>query len=165
MVLSVALQATVLLAGCTSADDGGALGEAVVQTCPLSTAAPLEHEGDSPLRRDLTDGVVGQTLQVRITVVDANAACAPLPGLTVQLWGANPDGAVGAAHRGRQRTNSAGIVSFRTVVPGAEGGRPRHLHVRVLDGDRSIHVGTVEVTSGAETSGQLTAVLGLDGGA
>jgi len=47
-------------------------------------------------------------------------------------------------------------------VPGSEGGRPRHLHLRVLDGERPVHVGTVAVGPDAETSGQLTAVLGLD---
>lgn len=122
----------------SSEDTGGALGDDVVVACELSSSQPEDNAGPTPLRRDITEGQPGAPLQLRLQVVDAEG-CAPASGLTVAVWHPGPNGGYTSAFRGSQRTNAAGLVTFRTVVAGWEPGRAAHVHVRVLDGSEVLH--------------------------
>jgi hypothetical protein len=135
-LLVLGVLGVLLLAACggSSDDDGGAIGGPAIESCPRSAEVPDTFEGAIPVERRLA-AAGAATVPVRLTVVDAKG-CTPLPGLTVEAW-TNSFG-------GSQRTNDAGLVTFAAPAAGAT-----ELHVRVLDGERQLHVGTVALGSGA----------------
>ena len=130
--------------------------------CATSRAWVEQDEGpyhrDSPPRRDLVEDREGAALQVGIRL--ATDAGTPVGQATVEIWhcdalgrysGFPPpddDTAVTAAEaprveylpdqtflRGRQETDSGGMVEFHTVYPGWYPGRTVHVHVMVhIDG-------------------------------
>jgi protocatechuate 3,4-dioxygenase beta subunit len=94
-----------------------------------------------PERADITTGVEGTKLVLRITVVDAS--CTPIEGATVDIWHATPDGeyssASDGAMRGAQPTDADGTATLTTVYPGWYEGRTTHVHVKILvDGDETL---------------------------
>ena len=71
--------------------------------------------------------------------MSANAACAPLVGYAVYIWSANAQGQYSLYDapaeswlRGVQVTNTAGKVTFTTIIPGVETGRFPHFHIEVF---------------------------------
>lgn len=121
-------------------------------TCSL---VPDEIEGPFPLRQlldqpvlmrtEIHEGLPGVPLKLRLRVVDARRACAPLPASAVYLWHCDRDGAYSGYDRrsnagqsgrtflrGIQRTDARGEVSFSTVFPGWYRGRVSHLHLMVV---------------------------------
>jgi protocatechuate 3,4-dioxygenase beta subunit len=73
-------------------------------------------------------------------VIDATT-CTPLVGAAVDVWQADATGVysdeavestVGQKYlRGTQLTDSSGIVTFTTIVPGWYAGRTMHIHMKV----------------------------------
>ena len=60
--------------------------------------------------------------------------CRPLAGALLDFWHADGNGAYdrdGFRLRGHQNTDAQGGYRLSTIVPGAYGGRTRHIHVRV----------------------------------
>jgi protocatechuate 3,4-dioxygenase beta subunit len=102
------------------------------------------------LRRDITEGMPGTPLVLRLTVVNAST-CKPIKGAAVDIWhadaagaysGEQSNGTVGRTFmRGIQRTDATGLARFDTVYPGWYMGRAVHIHVKVHVGGSVIHTG------------------------
>ena len=123
-------------AGAVSIVAFGARTRAWAAAC---SAAPAETEGPyfvdellerSDIRVDPADGSVqaGVPLRLRLTVVRADADCAPAAGVQVDVWHTSAGGiysdeaANGSSGkkflRGYQVTHADGVVEFTTVYPG-----------------------------------------------
>ncbi|MEP7313422.1 MAG: intradiol ring-cleavage dioxygenase [Pseudomonadota bacterium] len=105
--------------------------------------------GAALVRADITEGVKGVPLELRLRVLDEDAAT--LAGLRVDVWHCDSQGnysgfddrgdAQGRTRRylrGTQSTDSAGNVAFRTIYPGWYSGRTTHIHFKVLEGSRAL---------------------------
>jgi protocatechuate 3,4-dioxygenase beta subunit len=86
-----------------------------------------------------TTVATGTQVALTLTVVDVNAACAPLIGYAVYLWHCDRSGNYSLYDaptesylRGVQVTNAAGQVTFTTIVPGCYAGRYPHMHFEVF---------------------------------
>ncbi|MEM9488622.1 MAG: protocatechuate dioxygenase [Myxococcota bacterium] len=154
--------AVVLVVGCGSSDDpepggspdagpvgdGGSTVDCTVT--PEYTEGPL-YVNTGDVRRDITEGLPGAAMMVRLILVDA-VTCQPLSGLAVDLWHASPEGLYSGVDngilvpgapdtagetymRGRQITDDAGQLSFETVYPGWYPIVPPHLHFTAPFGD------------------------------
>lgn len=117
--------------------------EDAVAACVLT---PAKTEGpyfvDERLNRsDIREGQPGVPLTLDLTILDADADCAPLTGATVDIWHAGAQGlysdetANGTKGqtwlRGQQTTDAAGKVTFLTVYPGWYSGRAVHIHAKI----------------------------------
>ncbi|MEG3146575.1 intradiol ring-cleavage dioxygenase [Sphingomonas sp. RT2P30] len=81
----------------------------------------------------------GVQVSITLTLVNVNAACAPLLGYAVYLWHCDRSGnyslytAPAESYlRGVQVTNAAGQVTFSTIFPGCYSGRWPHIHFEVF---------------------------------
>lgn len=82
----------------------------------------------------------GTQVRLTLTVVNVNAACAPLAGYAVYLWHCDRNGnyslysgTAGESYlRGVQVTNANGQVTFTTIYPAAYSGRWPHMHFEVF---------------------------------
>lgn len=97
-------------------------------------------------RRDITgsfgqmSGVAdGVALDLEIRLVNVNSACAPVSGLALYLWHCDADGKYSLYSlpgenylRGLQRSDEAGIIRFKTILPGCYDGRWPHMHFEVF---------------------------------
>ena len=147
----------------TATTGSTASGTTTSTTSGACAIAPNETIGPYPditgmlgnqafFRQDVTEGRPGLPLSLVITVVNANAACAPLAGAAVEIWQCDADGHYseyaqpgfnGSGQtflRGLQVTDAAGRVTFKTVYPGWYQGRATHVHVEVYVNGRSIKV-------------------------
>ena len=87
-----------------------------------------------------TTVATGVTTTLTLTIVDVNAACAPLVGYAVYLWHCDRSGAYslysGAAAesylRGVQVTDANGQVTFTTIYPACYDGRWPHMHFELF---------------------------------
>ncbi|WUK11565.1 dioxygenase [Kitasatospora sp. NBC_00374] len=124
--------------GVALARDGGANPPALTPTCDDGDHPTIEQtEGpyfkpDSPLRSSL---VTASTPGTRLTVTGYvfGRACRPIPGVLLDFWQADTNGAydnAGFAFRGHQFTDAQGAFSLTTIVPGLYPGRTRHIHVK-----------------------------------
>jgi protocatechuate 3,4-dioxygenase beta subunit len=144
------------------ADDGDSAGptttaasgtETTTTASPDCVLMPELTEGPYYLdldlvRTDITEGRPGLPLDLRVTVVDADA-CEPIVGAAVDVWHCDAEGAYSGVQgaegetfcRGVQMTDASGVAEFRTVFPGWYTGRAVHIHVKVqVDGDQT-HTG------------------------
>lgn len=139
----------------TSTATGTAAPDCVLM--PELTAGPYYLDLDL-VRSDIAEGRPGLPLDLRVTVVDAEA-CEPIERAAVDVWHCDAGGAYSGVEgaegetfcRGVQLTDAAGVAEFRTVFPGWYTGRAVHIHVKVqVDGDQT-HTGQLffdpEVTS------------------
>jgi protocatechuate 3,4-dioxygenase beta subunit len=116
---------------------------------PEMTEGPY-YLPDEKLRRDITEGLPGAPLALRLSVLDA-ATCKPIKGAAVDIWHASAqgkysgeaaNGTVGRTYlRGIQRTDAQGLARFDTVYPGWYPGRAVHIHVKVHVGGDVVHTG------------------------
>lgn len=85
----------------------------------------------------------GVPVQITLRLVNTNAACAGLVGYAVYIWSANAQGAYSLYDvpaeswlRGVGVTagtgETAGTVTFTTIIPGVETGRFPHFHIEVF---------------------------------
>jgi protocatechuate 3,4-dioxygenase beta subunit len=160
-----------LLAARTGLLDRVAAAEpAAAASC--ATVTPNMTEGpywvDELLRRsDVRAGQAGVPLTLKIAVLDAQKACAPVAGAHVDIWHANAAGVysdVGSARgetflRGYQVSDADGLVAFKTVWPGWYQGRTIHIHVRVRTYDAGGAVATNYTTQIFFAESDNTAVL------
>jgi protocatechuate 3,4-dioxygenase beta subunit len=143
---AAALGATNLAAEAAAARPLGALA------CVLSpemTDGPYYLPGEK-LRRDITEGLPGAPLTLRLSVLDA-ATCRPIKGAAVDVWHASAagkysgeaaNGTVGRTYlRGIQRSDANGLALFKSVYPGWYPGRTVHIHVKVHVGGKVVHTG------------------------
>lgn len=103
----------------------------------------------SPERCDISDGWDGLPLLMQLRVLDQQ--CRPVVGAIVEVWHTNHTGGYSGRiadmcnnnaqdldkqfFRGRQRTDSQGVVRFESCYPGWYRGRANHVHLRVQQGD------------------------------
>ena len=147
-------------AACSGDGDSAATTSAAEATTdPAATAAPdcvlMPELTEGPyyldldlMRSDLTEGRPGLPLDLRVSVVDAEA-CEPIEGAAVDLWHCDAggaysgvDGADGESFcRGVQLTGADGVADFRTVFPGWYSGRAVHIHVKVSVDGKQTHTG------------------------
>src|SRR5207253_4184877 len=83
----------------------------------------------------------GVPLRLALTVVRADAGCAPAAGVRVDVWHCDAgglysdeavNGTVGKKFlRGHQVTDANGAVQFQTIYPGWYSGRTIHVHLRI----------------------------------
>ncbi|MHC8402392.1 intradiol ring-cleavage dioxygenase [Pseudomonas sp. MDT1-17] len=124
------------------------------QLTPEQIAGPY-FRNPKLIRRNISEGMDGIPLVLRLTIVDAMTGL-PVTGAVVDIWHCNargaysgwskidPDkkvdvGAIGAIPRtdddtylrGGQFTDKKGIVRFTTIYPGFYAGRALHIHVAV----------------------------------
>ncbi|QMW05281.1 dioxygenase family protein [Spirosoma foliorum] len=119
------------------------------------SVTPSETEGPFPtkvpanfVRKDITDGRTGVAFTMNITIKNANNSCAALSGALVDVWHCDKDGyyseygGTGMQSvnfttvdflRGRQTTDSNGLVSFTSIFPGWYAGRAPHVHVHIYN--------------------------------
>ncbi len=145
------------------------------------TVAPTETEGPFPtispssyVRSDITDGRTGYKLTAKITVTSSSAGCAALAGALVDIWHCDAEGnysEYGGTNmqstnytkvnflRGRQTTDSAGLVTFTSIFPGWYSGRATHIHVHVYNASGT----SLKVTQIAFPEGAGTALAAVNG--
>lgn len=132
----------------TTTTTGGTSG--TTGTCAVS---PTETAGPFPslsqfVRSDIREDRPGLPLTLTLTVVNANSACAPVAGASVEIWQCDVAGdysQYGTVRqqtflRGIQTTNASGQATFVTVYPGWYQGRATHIHVEVTANGRSVKV-------------------------
>lgn len=145
------------LASCKK-DDDTATTPTTTPTDGSCTVTATETEGPYPtkspssyVRSDITDGQAGVPLTVKITINNTNDSCKALSGALVDIWHCTalgyyseyrvgPGGGYStidytSSHflRGRQTTDSNGLVTFTTIFPGWYSGRAPHIHVHVFN--------------------------------
>lgn len=139
----------------------GALGAARAQVTPaVAVSLPLTAQTTEgpyyldamPLRADITEGLPGVPLEVRLSVRDQ--AGAALPGCRVDIWQCDARGLYsGYAGQGDDRSVSAigrtflrgglissaqGEVRFRSIYPGWYSGRTTHIHFKLVHQGRAV---------------------------
>lgn len=131
----------------TTTNPGAGGTNAVCAVSPNETLGPFPNLGDF-VRSDVREDRQGLPLQLTITVVNVNQACAGVAGAAVEIWQCDVAGdysQYGNARsatflRGLQTTDSAGRATFTTVYPGWYQGRATHIHVDVSVNGRSVKV-------------------------
>ncbi len=116
---------------------------------PCTTESPAERE-------DVSEGWTGLPLRLALRVVDGD--CAPLVGVSVNIWHTNVEGSYSGEtpsngfclltqsyntqnfFRGVQTTDARGVVYFDTCYPGWYPGRAIHIHFQVHEGAQSFRV-------------------------
>ena len=119
------------------------------------SVSPTETEGPFPtkkpasfVRSDIRDDRTGLAFTINITIKNTNASCAALAGALVDIWHCDKDGyysEYGGSGmqsvnfqsvdflRGRQTTDSNGLVTFTSIFPGWYSGRAPHVHVHIYN--------------------------------
>jgi protocatechuate 3,4-dioxygenase beta subunit len=122
------------------------------QTVNALTASGVVRSDIRSCFGDLTGTADGVQLELEITLVGVNAACAPLAGHAIYIWHADPDGHYSLYDlpelnylRGVGVTDDKGAVKFKSVLPGCYDGRWPHIHFEVfktiesaVSGDKSL---------------------------
>lgn len=145
------------------------------------TVAPTETEGPFPTknpsayeRADIRDGRTGYEMEVDITIGQVSKSCAALANAIVDIWHCDADGNYSeyggsqmqstnytSVHflRGRQVTDTNGLVKFTTIFPGWYQGRATHIHVHVYNASGT----SLKVTQIAFPEGSGTALAAVNG--
>lgn len=138
-----------------SADSGSESSSGSGSNNGSCTASPTETEGPFPTktpsglqRTDIRDDRTGVALAIEIAIRNLNNSCAVLAGAIVDIWHCDKDGYYSeyggtgmqsvnytSVHflRGRQVTDSNGLVKFTSIFPGWYSGRATHIHVHVYN--------------------------------
>jgi protocatechuate 3,4-dioxygenase beta subunit len=118
---------------------------------PEQTEGPFFLPGDK-VRRNVTEGRPGVPLTLKLAVLDVST-CKPIKGAAVDIWHCDALGTYAAASnktflRGIQKTDAAGVATFKTVYPGWYQGRTVHIHVKVSLGGNIVHTGQLYFPDG-----------------
>ena len=102
---------------------------------PAESDADLTRVGNGPV-------AIGQVLQLKGRVVDVDGA--PIEAAQVEIWQTDHQGIymhpgdrqtakrdMAFQFYGETRTDAGGAFAFRTILPAAYAGRPRHIHAKV----------------------------------
>jgi protocatechuate 3,4-dioxygenase beta subunit len=84
------------------------------------------YEPGAPVRTRVGSGYVLSG------IVLAAEECKPIPNAQIEFWLANPRGDYDDAHRATVIAGKRGRYRFESNVPVSYGGRPPHIHVRVI---------------------------------
>jgi protocatechuate 3,4-dioxygenase beta subunit len=119
------------------------------------TVSPSETEGPFPtktpsslVRSDIRDDRTGVDFTVKFTILNTNNSCSALSGALVDIWHCDKDGnysEYGGTSmqtvnytgvnflRGRQSTDTNGLVTFTSIFPGWYSSRAPHIHVHIYN--------------------------------
>lgn len=136
----------------TSSGSSGSSSSGSCTVTATETAGPYPTKSPSSyVRSDITDGQAGVPLTVKITILNTNNSCSALSGALVDIWHCTAvgyyseykDGPGGSyatvdytsSHflRGRQTTDSSGLVTFTSIFPGWYSGRAPHIHAHIYN--------------------------------
>ncbi|QEC77020.1 dioxygenase family protein [Mucilaginibacter ginsenosidivorax] len=113
---------------------------------PYPTITPSSY-----VRSNIVDGQSGVPLTIKLSFTNTNSSCAALTGALVDIWHCTalgyyseytdtPGGGYAtvdytSSHflRGRQTTDSTGLVTFTSIFPGWYSPRAPHIHVHVYN--------------------------------
>ena len=123
----------------------GSVTNGACAVTPTETIGPFPSLTDL-VRSDVREDRTGTPLTLTIKVVNANASCAAVSGVNVEIWHVDAAGdysQYGTARsatflRGIQSTDSNGQVTFTTIYPGWYQGRATHIHVEVTRNGTSV---------------------------
>jgi protocatechuate 3,4-dioxygenase beta subunit len=130
--------------------DGDLAGVCTIM--PETTEGPFYVDPEL-VRADITEGKVGVPLTLRLQVVDQ--VCNPLPGVRVDIWHCDVNGAYSGYPRqpggldttgeiflrGTQMADAQGIATFHTIFPGWYPGRTPHIHFKAFPSERRVVTG------------------------
>jgi protocatechuate 3,4-dioxygenase beta subunit len=173
-----------------SAAGGGGTGDCVA--IPEETAGPYPGDGSNGpdvlsesgiVRSDIRSSfgqfsgtAEGIPLTIRLTILDASNACAPLSGATVYLWHCDRDGQYSLYTvtdqnylRGVQEANNDGVVTFTSIFPACSSGRWPHIHFEVYPnlaaaGDDANKIATSQVALPEDVCNAVYATAGYEQG-
>src|ERR1044072_8033512 len=136
----------------TDTDTDSSSGSSSFGSCtvsPIETEVPFPTKSPSSyVRSDIRDDRTGVAFTIKINIKNKNSSCAALSGAIVDIWHCDKDGNYSeyggtgmqstnytSVHflRGRQTTDSAGLVTFTSIFPGWYSGRATHIHVHVYN--------------------------------
>ncbi|KAJ8604037.1 hypothetical protein MRB53_041963 [Persea americana] len=145
------------------------------------TEAPTETEGPFPthtpasyVRANIVDDRTGYPLAIKINVTNSKSSCAALAGALVDIWHCDREGNYSeyggtsmqstnytSVHflRGRQTTDSNGLVAFTSIFPGWYSGRATHIHVHIYTSSGT----SLKVTQIAFPEGTGSALAAVNG--
>ena len=117
------------------------------------TRGPFPNRKPSSLvKSDITGGRKGVALLLQLTILEEARDCSPMEHVWVDVWHCDNQGRYSEyggnrmqednledEHflRGRQQTDSRGMVSFRSIFPGYYRGRAPHIHIEVRGSDEN----------------------------
>ncbi|MFT3751258.1 MAG: intradiol ring-cleavage dioxygenase [Agriterribacter sp.] len=158
-----------------NSDTGTGSGSDTCAVAPTETEGPFPTKNPSAYERnDITDGRSGYKLTVNITVGQVSKSCAALAGAIVDIWHCDAEGNYSeyggtqmqstnyaSVHflRGRQTTDSNGLVTFTSIFPGWYQGRATHIHVHIYNASGT----SLKVTQIAFPEGTGSALLAVNG--
>jgi protocatechuate 3,4-dioxygenase beta subunit len=120
--------------------EGAGTGACV--TSPAETAGPFPTKSpNSFVVMDIKGDRTGVAMTMKLTIQNVNDGCNALAGALVDVWHCDKDGNYSeygsqtSAHylRGRQTTDSSGVVTYKTIFPGWYPGRAPHIHVEIFN--------------------------------
>ena len=135
---------------------------------PFPTITP-----NSLIRTNIVGDRTGIPFDITISIVNINANCSALQGAIVDIWHCDKDGNYSeyggtsmqstdytSNHflRGRQTTDSNGLVSFTSIFPGWYQSRATHIHVHIYKSDGT----SLLVTQIAFPEGSDSAVVAVN---
>lgn len=137
---------------CRKTDVTGSTDEKGSGSC---TTTPTETEGPFPtkspsslMQSNIAGDRTGISLTVKIYIINRNSSCTALANAIVDIWQCDAVGNYSeyggtgmqstnyaSVHwlRGRQITDSNGLVTFTSIFPGWYSGRAPHIHVHVYN--------------------------------
>jgi catechol 1,2-dioxygenase len=136
-----------VLTGCGHASESGSsqMAQSSKKSPPTQTAeshaAGGGHANCKPTQPDMLGPFYEPGAPVRTRVgsgyvlsgsVLAAEECKPLPNARIEFWLANSRGDYDDAHRATVFAGERGEYRFKSNVPVSYGGRPPHIHVRVM---------------------------------
>jgi len=136
----------------SSTTSGGSSGSSSCTATSSETGGPYPTiTPSSYVRSNIVDGQAGVALTIKITIKNLNNSCAALSGALVDIWHCTavgyyseytdtPGGGYAtidytASHflRGRQVTDSNGLVTFTSIFPGWYSPRAPHIHAHIYN--------------------------------
>ncbi len=137
-----------LLQACSS-DDDETINVGDCTSTSSETAGPFPTKDPSSLELvDIRSDRTGVPFTIKIIIQNKNNDCAPLADAIVDIWHCDKDGYYSeyggttlqtvnftSVHflRGRQTTDSNGLVGFTSIFPGWYPSRAPHIHVHIYN--------------------------------
>ncbi len=153
----------------SGSNSSGSSSSGTCVVSPTETEGPYPtHSPSSYARSDIRDDRTGVTLTVKVTIKNTNNSCAALGNTIVDIWHCDKDGNYSeyssgytGVHflRGRQTTDSNGLVTFTSIFPGWYTGRATHIHVHIFNSAGT----SLLVTQIAFPEGSSSAVATVNG--
>ncbi|HEV7381492.1 MAG TPA: intradiol ring-cleavage dioxygenase [Dyadobacter sp.] len=133
----------------TATETGTSTGDGTCTITATETAGPFPTKvPGSYVLNDITSDRQGNKLTVKISIQNKNNNCDALAGALVDIWhcdaGGNYSQYGGSGMqstnyqsvnflRGRQTTDTNGLVTFTSIYPGWYSGRAPHIHVHIYN--------------------------------